>query len=107
MQLKRCVQIRKEAFKTSGSLPEQIEDMYKKWIQVKLQAHSFDCCVPLMDDSSITDTAQLIILICGTDTAFHVHEQNACLCSLMGTKTDKDLVLKAEDLHLWYWAGKN
>ena len=52
-----------------------------------------------MDDRNITDTAQLIIFTCGTDTAFQ--------CSLIGMKTGNELVLKAEDLILWYWAQKN
>jgi hypothetical protein len=60
-----------------------------------------------MEDSNITDTAQLIIFIGGTDSAFHIHEEYAGLCSLMGTKTGTDLVLKVKDLLLWYRAGKN
>ena len=60
-----------------------------------------------MDDSNITDTAQLIVFTCGTDTAFHGYERHAGLCSLRGKKTGSELVLKAEDLILWYWAQKN
>ena len=60
-----------------------------------------------MDDRNITDTAQLIIFTCGTDTAFHGYKRHAGLCSLIGMKTGNELVVKAEDLILWYWAQKN
>jgi hypothetical protein len=39
-----------------------------------------------MHPHNITETVHLIIcIICGTDNAFHAHEELASLCSLKGT----------------------
>jgi len=75
--------------------------------KLKTQGQSFDWYVHAMDDTNITDTVQLIIFTCGSDTAFHGYDRHAGLCSLIGTKAGNELVLKAEDLILWYWAQKN
>jgi hypothetical protein len=51
-----------------------------------------------MDGSNdITDTAQLLIFIRGTDATFMVHEELGGLCSLNGTTTGEDLFLKVQE----------
>jgi hypothetical protein len=75
--------------------------------KLKSQGQSFDWFKHALDDSNITDTEQLIIFTCGTDTAFHGYERHADLCSLIGTTTGNEIVLKTKDLILWYWAQKN
>jgi hypothetical protein len=103
---------KKKALKTSGFLPEQTEGMDRKWKQFFLEnlnrrdSHVTGMCMQWMT-VNITDTAQLIIFTCGTDTAFHGYKKHARLCSLIRMKTGNELVLKAEDLILWYWAQKN
>jgi hypothetical protein len=60
-----------------------------------------------MDESNITDTAQLIKCIPGIDNASHVHAELASSCSVKCNMTGKDLFLKLKETLLWNWAWKN
>jgi hypothetical protein len=46
------------------------------------------------ETNEITDCVQFIVIVSGTDTTFHVHEEPSSLCSFRGTVTDEDLFLK-------------
>jgi hypothetical protein len=49
------------------------------------------------ESDDITDTEQLMIFICVTDTVFHVHEEVASLYCLNGITTGTGLFLKRKE----------
>jgi hypothetical protein len=48
-------------------------------------------------NNDVTDTAQLLIFICGIDATFMIHEELGGLCNLKGTATGEDLFIKVQE----------
>jgi hypothetical protein len=60
---------------------------YKKYTNYKVVISSSKLSVAMNGTDEITDCVQFIVIVCGTDSTFHVHAslQPYSLCSFRGT----------------------